>query len=149
MTCNHQWRVHPGCRGRRVENIFCAKCNEPLLSPGQNKYKNVRGEASASRLEARRHMELLQSEKMGIIAELRTQVIFEVVPKQEGERAVSYIADFVYMDVATGKLVVEDAKGFATKDYIIKRKLMLLKFGIRIYEYGRRKTNAKGNRRKT
>jgi hypothetical protein len=147
MTCKHSYRVVLGKYGE--VQVLCRLCDEPLVAPARNKYNNRKGETSASALEARRHMELLQSEKMGIIAELRTQVSFEVVPKQEGERAVSYIADFVYMDVATRKLVVEDAKGFATKDYIIKRKLMLLKFGIRIYEFGRRKTNGKSNRRKT
>ena len=49
------------------------------------------------------------------------------------ERAVSYIADFVYTD-ENGKTVVEDAKGFRTKDYIIKRKLLLYMHGIRIKE---------------
>jgi hypothetical protein len=40
--------------------------------------------------------------------------------------------DFVYME--NGKKVVEDTKGFRTKDYIIKRKLMLYVHGIRIKE---------------
>lgn len=31
-------------------------------------------------------------------------------------------------------MVVEDCKGMRTKDYIIKRKLMLYKFGVRIKE---------------
>lgn len=43
-------------------------------------------------------------------------------------RAVTYIADFVY--TRGGKTIVEDAKGFKTKDYIIKKKLMLERFGI-------------------
>ncbi len=33
-----------------------------------------------------------------------------------------------------GKTVVEDTKGMCTKDYIIKRKLMLYKYGIKIKE---------------
>jgi hypothetical protein len=48
------------------------------------------------------------------------------------ERAVHYVADFVYKD--NYKEIVEDAKGFRTKDYIIKRKLMLFIHGIRIKE---------------
>lgn len=50
------------------------------------------------------------------------------------ERSVKYIADFVYTDKATGQTVVEDTKGVRTKEYIIKRKLMLYLHGIRIKE---------------
>ena len=48
------------------------------------------------------------------------------------EREVKYVADFVYLD--EGFTVVEDTKGVKTKDYIIKRKLMLKEHGIRIKE---------------
>ncbi len=47
------------------------------------------------------------------------------------ERA--YFADFVYRDKA-GNCVAEDAKGVRTKEYVIKRKLMLHVYGIRITE---------------
>lgn len=50
------------------------------------------------------------------------------------EKECSYFADFVYTNTATGMKFVEDSKGFRTKDYIIKRKLMLYLKGIRIYE---------------
>lgn len=50
------------------------------------------------------------------------------------QRACFYVADFVYVDNATGETVVEDVKGVRTKDYIIKRKLMLWVHGIRIKE---------------
>ena len=50
------------------------------------------------------------------------------------ERPCSYVADFVYTDKATGQTVVEDTKGVRTKEYIIKRKLMLHVHGIRIKE---------------
>jgi hypothetical protein len=48
------------------------------------------------------------------------------------ERACAYVADFVYTE--NGKKIVEDTKGFKTKDYIIKRKLMLWVHGIRVKE---------------
>lgn len=48
------------------------------------------------------------------------------------ERECSYKADFMYEE--NGKSVVEDVKGFRTKEYIIKRKLMLYQYGIRISE---------------
>jgi len=48
------------------------------------------------------------------------------------EKECSYIADFVYIE--NGRIIVEDTKGFRTKDYVIKRKLMLHVHGIRIKE---------------
>lgn len=50
------------------------------------------------------------------------------------ERECCYVADFVYHDAHTGELIVEDTKGVRTKDYIIKRKLMLKEYGIKIKE---------------
>ena len=93
-------------------------------------------------------MELRILEKTGEITGLRRQVRFLLIPEQREpdtvgpkggvkkgkvlERAVYYVADFVYEEV--GGTVVEDAKGMRTKDYIIKRKLMLERHGIRIRE---------------
>ena len=48
------------------------------------------------------------------------------------ERECSYKADFKYEEGL--KTVVEDVKGFRTKEYIIKRKLLLYQYGIRIRE---------------
>ena len=49
------------------------------------------------------------------------------------EKEVSYYADFDYY-TKEGEHVVADAKGCRTKDYIIKRKLMLERYGIQIKE---------------
>ena len=88
--------------------------------------------------EYRRYCELRLLERAGEVAELRRQVKFELLPSQrvDGkvvERPVTYIADFVYTD-KDGRQVVEDTKGVRTKEYIIKRKLMLYRYGIRIRE---------------
>lgn len=88
--------------------------------------------------EYRRYCELRLLERAGEVAELRRQVKFELLPSQrvDGkvvERPVTYIADFVYTD-KDGQQVVEDTKGVRTKEYIIKRKLMLYRYGIRIRE---------------
>lgn len=85
-----------------------------------------------SKREAQRYSELKLLERAGVIQNLRLQVKFELIPKQQGERACTYIADFVYEE--NGQTVVEDAKGMKTKDYIIKRKLMLWIHGIKIRE---------------
>lgn len=107
-----------------------------------NKYHNRKivreGETYDSVKEYRRAKELELLEKGGVIKDLKRQVRFEIIPSQRGEdgkvveRAVTYVADFVYFE--GDKLVVEDTKGFRTKDYIIKRKLMRYLLGINIRE---------------
>ena len=94
---------------------------------------NVDGVPFDSKREAARWKELRLMERAGEITALRRQVRFELIPKQDGERAVSYVADFVYRD-KDGREIVEDAKGARTREYIIKRKLMLWRHGIRIRE---------------
>ena len=123
----------------------------------QNKYYNIKTKASDgsvfdSRKEARRYSQLLLLLKAGEITDLKTQVEFELIPNQyetherysksgkrlkDGtrlvERKVVYVADFVYKD-KSGAVIVEDTKGVRTKDYILKRKMMLHVHGIKISE---------------
>lgn len=68
----------------------------------------------------------------GQIRGLKWQVRFELIPKQSGERACHYVADFVYEE--NGVRVVEDCKGMRTPLYVVKRKLMLFVHGIKIRE---------------
>ena len=87
--------------------------------------------------EYRRHCELLLLEKAGAITDLKRQVKFELIPSQRiggkvVERPCNYVADFVYKE--NGQTIVEDTKGFKTKDYILKRKMMLWFHGIKIKE---------------
>lgn len=101
-----------------------------------NKYRNkkviVDGISFDSKKEAARYKELRMLERAGIILNLQLQVPFELIPKQDGERACTYKADFVYEQ--NGKKVVEDTKGMKTDVYKIKRKLMLYRYGIEIKE---------------
>lgn len=108
-----------------------------------NKYRSkktvVDGITFDSRLEARRYQELKLMERAGEISGLQLQKQYVLIPSQKlnnkvVERAVNYIADFVYTLKSSGETVVEDTKGVKTKDYIIKRKLMLYVHGIRIHE---------------
>ena len=75
-----------------------------------------------------RYIVLTDQEKQGKISHLRRQVRFELLPTQYDDngkcvyRGVSYIADFVYWQ--NSMFVVEDCKGFRTKEYLIKKKLM-------------------------
>lgn len=116
------------------------------------KYRNkkvvYRGETFDSRHELNRWLDLLLLQRSGAISDLRRQVPYELIPAQREpdtvgkrggikrgriiEQSVTYIADFVYTEC--GKTVVEDAKGVRTKEYIIKRKLMLWLHGIRVRE---------------
>ena len=108
----------------------------------KNKYNarrnSISGKKFDSTAEARRFSELSRLLRVGKISELRRQVSYELIPAQydgDGkllERAVSYKADFVYE--RDGALIVEDVKGARTKDFIIKRKLMLYVHGIRVQE---------------
>lgn len=82
--------------------------------------------------EANRWCELNLMLRAGLIRDLQRQVKFELLPKQEGERAVYYIADFVYIE--NGAKVVEDVKGCRTEVYKLKKKMMLYFHGIRIRE---------------
>lgn len=86
-----------------------------------------------SKAEFVRWCELRIMERAGKISDLQRQVKYELIPKQKGERACTYLADFVYKD-SDGNTVVEDTKGVRTDAYKIKRKLMLHIHGIRIKE---------------
>lgn len=102
----------------------------------RNKYGNrkvvIDNKEFDSQKEGNRYLELKLLQRAGKIKDLKLQVKFELIPKQQGERACNYVADFVYTE--NGQLVVEDTKGFRTADYKIKRKLMLHRWGIRIRE---------------
>lgn len=107
----------------------------------ESKYRAKRtrawdGTLCDSAFEAERHNILVMRQRAGNIRDLRWQVKYELIPKQEGERPVTYVADFVYKD-KDGNEVVEDVKGVRTDAYIIKRKLMLWRYGIRIREVTR------------
>ena len=103
-----------------------------------------------SRREYARWMQLRWMERAGLIKDLDRQVKFLLIPTQREpdiigprggrkpgkllESECSYYADFVYTDTETGQKVVEDTKGVKTEAYMIKRKLMLKEYGIRIKE---------------
>lgn len=120
----------------------------------RSKYHNKKitrdGETFDSIKEYQRWCELKLLERAGEITDLRRQVKFKLLPtmrepvcemSSQGvfkkgkviERGVDYIADFVYKN-KIGFEVVEDVKGVRTKEYILKRKMMLYFHHIRIKE---------------
>lgn len=109
-----------------------------------------------SKKEANRYLELKSLHRRGEIRDLQMQVPFILIPAQYEEKIeytpkkkkekivkklveqkVSYVADFVYTR-NTGEIVVEDVKGYrkgtAYSVFVIKRKLMLERHGIKVLE---------------
>ncbi len=118
------------------------------MSKYHAKHTTLNGEKFDSKKDANRGSELQLLQHGGAIRNLQRQVSFELIPtirepdttgprggRYPGkviEYPVRYVADFVYE--RDGKTIVEDTKGVKTPDYIIKRKLMLWRHGIRILE---------------
>ena len=103
-----------------------------------------------SKREMQRYIVLKEAEERGLISDLRTQVVFELVPSiteeyvkhlktkdkietRVAQRAILYKADFVYKK--DGKEVIEDvkvAKGLIPKEFTLKEKIFFWKYGKRI-----------------
>ncbi len=122
-----------------------------------NKKVTVDGIEFDSIKEARRYGELKLLQRAGQIEQLELQKEFELIPAQyetfprygktgkrlqDGNRCTEkscvYKADFTY--IQNGQQIVEDVKGYrdpasaAYAKFVIKRKLMLWRYGIRITE---------------
>ena len=107
----------------------------------KSKYHNKRCEYKGIKFDSLKEMqyykklELLQN--FGKISELKRQVEFVLIETfklgDKTYRKTKYIADFVYKD-GEGKYHVVDTKGFKTKEYLLKKKLMAWKYGIEIEE---------------
>lgn len=90
------------------------------------------GHVFDSQLEGNRYLQLKLLERAGEIKDLELQPKYPLVVN--GVKVATYIADFRYTDCKTNQQVVEDSKGFKTRDYRIKNKLMKALFGIEILE---------------
>ena len=103
----------------------------------KSKYKNVKVTRSLtngdvvtfdSKREAKRFDALYVMAKQGHIKNLTLQPEYEIIPtcKHNGTtlRKIKYIADFRYEK--NGKIIVEDAKGFHTDVYQLKKRLFLI-----------------------
>ena len=92
-----------------------------------------------SKREAARYLELKMLMRVGKITGLTLQVPFVLAPgvkfagSARAKPAIRYFADFVYSDVASGQIVVEDVKSPATAKlsaFVMKRHLMKSIHGI-------------------
>ena len=118
------------------------------MSKYRSKKVIVDGKEFDSKREAKRYKELVLLERAGEIQHLSRQVKFVLIPTQREqgtigkrggvkqgkliEKECAYYADFFYME--NGVPVVEDAKGYRTEVFKIKKKLMLYVHGIRVKE---------------
>ena len=103
-----------------------------------SKFNNRRTNGFDSIREMNRYQELKLLERAGKIQGLNRQARFDLIPNQYDDngklvyRGIYYIADFVYWQ--NHVFVVEDCKGFRTKEYQIKKKLMYYFHRIKIKE---------------
>lgn len=119
------------------EHITAAEYQEYLKTgrlpgkPKRSKYRNVKterdGKVYASKREADRHTELQLLQQAREIAFFLEQVPFRL------PGGIVYLADFVVLHL-DGSYTVEDAKGFRTDVYKIKKKLMKETFQIEVRE---------------
>jgi len=124
----------------------------------RRKYGNSRvemdGHVFDSRKEAKYYLYLRDLEKRGLICDLKLQVPFELLPaiyeeetvhlktkdkvvRKCVQKAVHYLADFVYTGAQSKAMVVVDVKSAATrkdKAYVLKKKMMRALLGITITE---------------
>lgn len=117
--------------------------NAHLLEPEKkvkkkSKYGNKKTEVDGiifdSKKEADYYKSLLWRRKLGEIGMLELQVRFTLVEATETERKMEYVADFTFIETATGEKKVVDAKGMKTDVYRIKKKLMKSVLNIDILE---------------
>lgn len=107
--------------------------NRKTITESGEKYDSNKELAHHQALEAARHA----ADPAQQVVRIERQVPFLLIPKQDGERAVTYYADFV-VHYADGRKEVHDTKSPPTrmdKAYVIKRKLMLAIHAIRIQEF--------------
>ena len=127
-----------GKRPSKLEELVRDITGEPANKYGAVK-KVVDGIKFDSTKESNRYDQLKLLVRAGKVEDLRLQVRYDLIPKQEFSDGTSmigtyYLADFVYFDCDKGREVVEDVKGKRTDVYQIKRKLMKLILDIEVYE---------------
>jgi len=87
-----------------------------------------------SKWESERYGQLRAMERGGIVTDLELQVKYDIVINDI--KICKYIADFVYKEESPNgeiKEIVEDAKGFETPEFKLKKKLMKAVHGIDIF----------------
>lgn len=93
--------------------------------------RTVDGITFASKAEMKRYLVLKDREEVGAIEELELQPRFRLIDgfDYRGEHIypVNYTADFQY--VQDGEVVIEEVKGRETRDFKLRKKMFLQKYG--------------------
>lgn len=108
----------------------------------QSKYRSQKvmcdGIKFDSKKERAYYLKLKVLEDLGQIKDLELQKVYELQPSfklnDKTYRKITYKADFCYISVPDNKLHVVDVKGFKTKEYLLKKKMLAYKYNIEIEE---------------
>jgi len=114
------------------------------IDPGSRKSKygarkvTVDGITFDSKKEANKYCELKVLKRAGEIVDFELQPEFELIPgftyKNKKYRPIKYRADFKVI-YPNGRVVVIDTKGYRTKTYQLKKKMLLYRYpGIEFME---------------
>ena len=114
---------------------YQGKNNKYGVSPKVD--RTINGIMFASKLEMDRYLQLKFAEKAGVIKDLILQPSFWLIDDyvtRDGEkiRGIKYLADFQYIRISDGAVIIEDAKSTATrtKEFLIKKKLLLWRYPL-------------------
>lgn len=136
-----------GTSKKELEEML-AKLPRPRAKPGRveprqqrrkygNKIVEYDGHKFHSIRERNRYIGLKAMQERGEIRSLQLQQVFilveSVVINDRKIPPMKYIADFTYFEDGGG-FVVEDVKGFKTREYLMKRQMMKAFHGIDIRE---------------
>ncbi len=137
--------LSPKAQKQIADKLLADMRSKASVAEKKSKYGNRKTEACGikfdSKKEAERFRYLKHCLEAGQISDLRLQQAYTlqeayITPDGERVRAIKYIADFVYTDCESGRVLVEDvkSKGTVTAVYGMKKKMMQEKFGINVRE---------------
>ena len=126
----------------RVSQEVYSKLLNNSINYKQSKYKNkkivIDGHKFDSQKEGNYYLKLKVLKDLGQIKDLELQKVYELQPSfklnNKTYRKITYKADFCYISVPDNKLHVVDVKGFKTKEYLLKKKMLAYKYNIEIEE---------------
>lgn len=116
----------------KLGRAILLRCGVTTVKPSKFRAQKtvIDGHTFASKKEGSRYSILKLLEKAGEIQDLKLQPEWKI--EINGIPICRYIADFTYTQ--NGVKIVEDVKGFRTKEYRLKRKLLKAVHGITILE---------------
>ncbi len=93
--------------------------------------------AFPSGAEATRYKQLCLLQMAEVISDLELQpefILLDAFTDWSGKkhRAIKYRADFRYIEIEEGRVIIEDVKGMETRVFKIKRKLFLSRYNLEL-----------------